>query len=518
MILMVFLSVSCHDELEKLPISNDSQDNFYTNLKELNIGLVGAYSTFRNTKDGYGEAFIKISTHGSHAVTSLHTNLKQNTYARYTFDNTEESLERVWRSSYKLIYRTNQVIDRSESIPVLEVEERLKTRYIAEAKFLRALCYFNLVRFWGDIPLVTKELTNLSDTSKPRTSADLIYDQIIEDLKFAEENLYNAHWVSADTPSYSEADLGRATIGAAKGLLSKVYLTRATLNIDTTGIDDEFYTLAYDKTKEVMLSGHYELDPNYGGLFKISGESSHEWMFQVQFDDALLAPGVWGGVNNPGGQNGAIDKGFGRTNATYDLINSYEADDPRLTHNVSLGRLDSDNSIIPSAEQRYAYCYKYRFDIAPISQFKTSINAPVLRYADIVLVFAEACARIGGLDTEMFDALDLIRSRARGTGTAPIAVDRTLTGEALYEEIFWERARELCFEGKTKFDVMRFGVDKFMEEVSDELVYKDVFTGELEDPSKKWSTWANKVETKHILYPIPESEMRGNSLITDTNW
>tara|TARA_B110000093_G_C12859961_1_gene362971 strand:- start:545 stop:1027 length:483 start_codon:yes stop_codon:yes gene_type:complete len=155
------------------------------------------------------------------------------------------------------------------------------------------------------------------------------------------------------------------------------------------------------------------------------------------------------------------------------------------------------------------------------------MNAPILRYADIVLVYAEAAANLG-LDGDAFDALDMIRNRARGSqnfalnnanfvpsaGTFPLAVDRLLTGDALFDEIMWDRAKELCFEGTSKFDVFRLGETKFLELMQGQQWDTDLSkdTNPLKDVP-----WANNVQPKHIIFPIPEAEIRGNKFISSSD-
>jgi len=519
--LLLVLVSACHSDLDRLPQSNLSQDNFYNDLTELEIGLAGVYDVMAKTKDGYGEGFIKMGVHGSHVATTFVGATKQNTQAWFTFDNSEESFNRVWGSAYKLIYRANQVIDRAALLGA--ADDVLKNRMVAEAKFLRALMYFNLVRFWGDVPLIKEELTNLNNASSPRVSSKEIYDFIIEDLIFAEANLFNASWVASDKPSYSEADLGRATIGAAKGMLAKVYLTIASYPLK----EEAYYKMAYDKAKEVVSAGDYVLDNEYATLFTLEGEGSREWMFQVQHDYDLLQPGVWGGVNSPGGNKKALDWGNGRTTATLELLNHYDIEDPRFIHNIAQGKMNADNSIKFNKNQNQSYSHKFRFSTKSVSSFNTSMNVPVLRYADVVLVYAEAAANLG-LDGDAFDALDMIRNRARGSqnfdlnnvdflpsaGTTPLAVDRSLTSDALFDEIMWDRAKELCFEGTAKFDVFRLGETKFLELMQGQQWDTDLSkdTNPLKDVP-----WANNVQPKHTLFPIPEAEVAGNKFISSSD-
>ena len=137
------------------------------------------------------------------------------------------------------------------------------------------------------------------------------------------------------------------------------------------------------------------------------------------------------------------------------------------------------------------------------------MNAPILRFADVILVYAEAAAELG-LDSDAHDALDLILTRAQNGGSYPALVDRSLTGDNLKEFIFWERARELCFEGHGKFDVVRAGLDKFMAEVKGQ----EETTGE-GDPSKtKVVGWSDNVQPYHMLFPIPAAEIESNPNMT----
>ena len=163
-----------------------------------------------------------------------------------------------------------------------------------------------------------------------------------------------------------------------------------------------------------------------------------------------------------------------------------------------------------------------------MSPFSSSINAPVLRFADVVLIYAEAAANIG-LDGDAFDALDMIRNRARNSGildidnvsllpsagTAPLAVDRTLSGDLLLDEIMWDRAKELVYEGTSRFDVIRLGEVKFLEEVKGQMWDTDLSKDT--NPLKPYP-WPDIIEAKHVLFPIPEAEMRGNKLIGENNY
>lgn len=499
--LLLATVTSCHSDLDTVPLSTLSPENFFNNVEESELAVNGVYD---GLTPHYQQHYIKMSDHGSHVSTSvLLTNFNQNLYAFYSLDNSDVGLKTTWATAYTTIYRANTVISRVE---MLESDDPVKNRIIAEAKFLRALSYFNLVRFFGDVPLILEELVDFSDVNKPRVASRLIYDAIIDDLQYAEQNLYHASWVADDNhPSYGSGELGRATIGAAKGLLSKVYLTMASYPLRETA----FYQLAYNKADEVITDGHYQLDSEYTNLFTYEGESSHEWMFQIQYVAVEEQGSQWGGVHNVPGNSQAISRGFGRMSPTMKFTNSYDQNDPRFLHNIAKGTLKPDGSVQYKKSSRKWYCYKYRFSTQPIGRFQTDMNAPVLRYGDILLVFAEAANELG-LDSNAHDALDVLLARAQGGGASPALVDRNLMGVDLKEFIFWERGRELCFEGGSKFDIVRAGSDKFIDEVKGQEETLDET-----NPSRTQEVdWSDNVQSYHVLMPIPEAEMSANTSMT----
>ncbi|TLX74347.1 RagB/SusD family nutrient uptake outer membrane protein [Labilibacter sediminis] len=519
MAVLLLTVTACHDDLEQFPNSSYTSDDFFNNLGEFEIAVNGIYNTMTPAKGVFGEEFIKLSMHGSHSVTTFHANAIQNQYGQFTFDNSDKGLYNIWQTNYTMIARANQVLSRFDGFQVDSAKDiRLKQRLKGEAKFLRALGYFNLVRFWGRVPIILDEFKYDSESNNPRMPIKDVYDVIIEDLEYAEDSLYHAHFSPA-SEKYPESDLGRATVGAAKALLAKVYLTMAGAPLNMT----EYYQDAYDKALEVKNDGEYALESNYGSLFTIEGEKSKEWIFQVQHNYDFLRGGVWGGVNGPAGNSAAIDKSFARTNPTLNLIESYDYRDPRFIHNIAPGILNADNSIKYNKLHKKWYPHKFRFSVKPVAGFKTDMNVPVLRYADVILILAEAAANIG-LETEAYDALDMIISRAQSGTAYPALVDRTLTADDLDYFIMWERARELCFEGHGKFDIFRYGQEVFEREVIGQQEATFDPKPSVDDEgynyypiaNTKTVKWNNRIVTPmHLLYPIPEAEMSTNSAVAD---
>lgn len=507
---------SCHDDLDLLPKSNITPENFFNTLEEAEIAVNGMYDVFHQQ---YFQYYVKLTDHASHVSTTNLTNFNQNKFAHFTFSSGESDLEITWLSAYQGIYRANVIINRIEDISLggnsenQQEREQFKNRLKAEALFVRALLHFNLVRFFGDIPLIIEELEDFENTSavfNSRTPSNLVYDQIIEDLQFAEQHLYIPSWASGEQPSYLGDDKGRATIGAAKGLLAKVYLARAGWPLN----DASYMQAAYDKAKEVVDLGHYMLDSNYHYILSPAGESSHEWLFMAEFDAEALQGSVYGGVQNPSGPGAARDRGFGRLAPTLQFYRQFDQDDARIT-SIAKGPFRANNTINEKTNFKTQWkSYKYRFDVQPDARFLTDMNAPILRYADVLLIHAETANALGFQD-EAITSLNLIRERARNFGaaldsnlygTAPIDLTNSYTQEELADIIFWDRAKELCFEGHSRFDLVRAGEDRFISELSSQTTMTNINNAGSEKPLD----WIVNLQPFKMLFPIPEAEVGAN--------
>lgn len=514
--LMLALFNSCIADLNQEPVSSITIDQFFNTLDEAEIAVNGIYDVFGTQ---YFQYYIKMTDHGSHVSTTFQANQNQNKFAFYTFNSGDKDIKDIWFSAYKGIYRANMLLNRIDDIdydPADVNAERFKTRLKGEAKFVRALLYFNLVRFWGDVPLVTEELMDFNDGAnvyRARSDSKLIYDQIISDLQDAEQMLYHASWVSSDdAPSYSEGDRGRATIGAAKGLLAKVYLTRASVPLNEV----EYMQDAYDKSLEVINDNHYELDADYHHILSPDGEDSREWLFMAEFNYGAFQGSVYGGFQNPTGNAASMDYGFGRVSPSLRFYNKFDQADARIT-SIAKGKFNADNSIKEVNNTKQWKSYKYRFQIKPPGRFITDMNAPILRYADILLINAEAANELG-METPALTSLNEVLERARNFGTnldsslygaAPLDVLAGNSQEDLREIIFWERAKELAFEGHSRFDLIRAGEAKFLEELSEENQKWSSNYNSAPDGNKTQS-WVSNVATYKMLFPIPESEIGSN--------
>jgi hypothetical protein len=407
-------------------------------------------------------------------------------YDSFTHTPTQEGLSSYWNGLYVGVKRANVVIEKISSITM---DENLKTRYIAEAKFIRGLIYFDFVRSWGGVPLVT---TTDPPLKLQRSSAEEVYALIIQDLTFAMDNL-------PLKSGYQGANLGRATKGAAQALLSRVYLFRHDF------VNAEKYAL------DVINSAEYRLEQIYTDANGINGNNGTESVFEV---GAIQSENTGGGGNqyaNTQGVRGTPNRGWGFNRPSCDLRNSFTAGDPRYNGTViNLG--DTIDGVLilgdgqtPKITKAWngtdsvtieIQCYNRKVWVPgdnTITQW--GHHRRLIRYADVLLMAAEALNE-NNKPGDALIYLNEVRKRAR-QGNNSILPDITTTNQSeLREIIFAERRVELAMEGWRFWDLVRTGR---APQALDSLGF---------------------VAGKHELLPIPQSEIdiSEGSLVQNPNW
>lgn len=364
-------------------------------------------------------------------------------YDRFQHIATEGSLMSWWSVLYQGIKRANVVI---EKVAVISMDENLKARYLAEARFLRALFYFDLVRAWGDVPRVSQVD---APATLERTPSSLIYDFIVNDLSVAIESL-------PGKSGYAATDLGRATKGAAKALLGKVYLYK------------KDYVNAEKFLLEVINSGEYSLMPAFVDANSKAGEFGAESVFEV---GAIGVEGLENGgaqYGNVQGVRGAPNRGWGFNRPSLDLMNTFEADDPRKEATIIyLGEVLDGVTIVGDVntpdETRDGSGNLLEIECYNEKVWTPGINVPtqfdhnrrLIRYADVLLMAAEVLNN-NGKDAQALVYVNMVRERARG-GNGTILPDISATGTTLGDLIFHERRVELALEGHRFWDLVRTG-------------------------------------------------------------
>ncbi|UYQ91144.1 RagB/SusD family nutrient uptake outer membrane protein [Chitinophaga horti] len=256
---MLLMLTACEKKLDIASVSNLTNATYYKTPEDAKAAL-GACYKFMGVLDPFADLVMSDD-----AVPFLSGAADRVTLWRYNLTPSNVFFA-VYAGAYAGINRSNIVIDR---VPGITMDEALKERYIAEAKVLRALHYFNLVRLFGGVPISIKETAALEGLNAPRNTADEVYALIEKDLKEAEGVL---------PPRYNAADAGRMTSGAAKGLLAKVYLTRA-----GSTKSSPFWAQAAAKAKEVIDQGVYDLYDNYADAFALSARGGKENMIEMQY-------------------------------------------------------------------------------------------------------------------------------------------------------------------------------------------------------------------------------------------
>ncbi|HMG70566.1 MAG TPA: RagB/SusD family nutrient uptake outer membrane protein, partial [Gemmatimonadaceae bacterium] len=361
-----------------------------------------------------------------------------------------------------------------------------RNRVLGEAHYLRALMYFQLVRMFGDVPLMDKEAKSVADAQIPRTPAAEVYALIVSDLQTAMNDL---------PPSYSGADLGRATSGAATSLLAKVYLNQ------------KDYNNAAKYAGQVMSSGSYSLNARWLDNFKISLEYTNpESIFEINYGAPEQTPGVVGSVQTlftlPSGFPGGDAYGLIQVNP--DLIALYSTNDQRgngatyMTSPYTTALGETVTWGVPNGAAFHKWIDETDSkDMTARSWQQMPNNWIIQRYADVVLIYAEA-VNSGGTATNgsAEAALNQVRSRAGIPGVSGLGA------AALTDSIRVERRREFAFEGQRWFDLSRWGIlDAVVQAKTAQM--QTLFPGE---------TGVHGAPSN--LFPIPDGQINSNGKLT----
>lgn len=400
-------------------------------------------------------------------------------FLRYTSENT--FVTSMWQINYSGIQRANIAIN---NIGGITMDKALQSRLIGEASFLRALYYFNLVRFYGDVPLILK-LEKLGDALIGRSPKKDVYGQIIKDLQFAEANL---------PKKYNSSDIGRATSGAAKILLGKVYLTM-----------NEFQKSA-DKLAEVVDNESaygYGLHTNFKDNWLIATENGKEMVFSVQM---MQSPGTPNGqmvLQGPkysvpgGGIPGLV--GNEADIPTMDLYRQYISGDTRKEVTFKL------DYISPANGKKYTSSIplfgKY-FEEGESIAANGDVNFHILRYSDALLMYAEALNETGKT-AKATEVLNRVRARAFKGNSENYS---GLSQAGFRDKVYLERRLELANEGQRWFDLVR--TKRFVN------VMKAHGTLEAKLAEKNKTVITANAKDYQILYPIPQREIDLNKSMT----
>lgn len=486
--------LACTD-LEEQVFSEASPANFYGNIADAEAAIIPIYEALNRPVALWDFGMLSLTF-----MPAPHTQSRvpwREAWANYTTSASDGvSLPRVWNAIYRAVFRANAAIVNLENKTFEDANDEARRQVlIAEAKWLRAWNYFNLVRLFGKVPMPLSPATNTDEAQLAGSSLATIYDQIISDLQAAETALPTAPRAGGDT--------GRPIQGTAKFLLAKVYLTMAGQPLN----DVSKMSLAHSKIKEVIdgASGYgYELLASYEDAIRV--DNNAERIFAVQQTQAVTSQGtalsfVWGGPNWPWGNGGQYHGGC--TRAFYE---SYEATDVRRDvswaytyvgrngHTMVYGGpgIDTDgdgkdsnydlNEATGIAPNKYHDADQGCCDGDP--------DILIYRYADALLMYAEAENALNGPTAEAYAYLNMLRTRGGASTFDPAG---GLTKDQFQELIYNERFLELSFEFHEVFDMRRLGKIQDAIEANPEAIAK-----------------GTSYKPAFELWPIPLSEIQAN--------
>jgi len=471
LVLSLMLSACSQKFLDLNPISAGATDTFYKTADDIRNALNGAYGSLQ-AGGVFGNSYVFGDVASDNTVPPASGSVTdQDEFDRFYIRTTNPFLSGRWNDSYAAIARFNTILDKVGGVTM---DETLKGRYVAEVKFLRALVYFNLVRTFGDVPLVLKPITNPEEGyAYSRTPKAEVYAQIEKDLSEAQTVL---------PVSYPASDLGRVTVGAAKALLGKVYLT------------EKKYPETVAKLKEVIDLGVYDILPNYADVFRVNNKNNKESVFDVQYKSGGSNEGnSWPNSFAPENSGNAVIAfgGGGNNQPTVDLINAYEPGDKRKDASLATSYVNASGQTIP-----YNFVKKY-YD-TPATNGDNGNNIPVIRYADVLLMYAEALNEVGyQANGEAFTYLNRIRNRAGlPSKTATDIPDQPAFRLAMEQE----RRVEFAFEGQRWYDLVR----------TDRAI--PVLNGK-----KSQIRLVNPLTENNLVVPIPQSQIDINRNVIQQN-
>jgi hypothetical protein len=464
-------------KLDENPSSVIVAQQFYKTASDATSAVNAAYSTLNSDPAGdfplYGRQLNLLVENGSdnQVYSPSNTNPDVRALGTATYISSNSRVQKVWQQLYYGINRANIAID---NIPAIQMDSTLRDRLVRESKFIRGLLYFNLVRLYGAVPLVLHNPTTINPSALlvGRTSVDSIYLQIVSDLKDA-TNL---------PKSYSGTDLGRATAGAAHTLLAKVYLTR------------QNWTDALTQLNIVINGGYgYALFPSYYDAFQKATKNGKEHIFSAQFETNL------GAVNS----TQYLSQSFISFNtqtwpidvpADSSLYRLFSATDTRraVTFYNSVYNAATGQTVVYS-NQYVPYFNKFvDYSLTPLTtQAQSGINYPILRYADVLLMYAEAQNELsGGPTADAYAAINQVRTRANVPN-----LTASLNQSDFRDSVFLERRKEFIQEGHRWFDLVRQGGTTLVDALH-------------KIPAK------SAASAKNTLFPIPLVEVQLNSKLT----
>ena len=491
-IAFLFILASCSKDLNQIPISTATTSTFYQQPSDFIQGVNAVYNSLR----GYPDRLLNLSEIRSDNIYGVSVTVRDwdpiNNFSPGIAPNVY--VEEAWNADFNGIFKANTIIDQINKNSSFVGSAALATRLTAEARYLRAFFYFDLVRYFGKVPVIDHPVVASEANSIGRNSVADVYKFIIADLQYAIANLPLNY--SGAFPSYSATDVGRATKYAAEGTLAQVYMARSgpTYSIEGPGMASNEWGLAMPLIQDIISSGLFSMNTNFANIFSYTNQSptttgNKEAVFDVMYvsgqSPVLGATYVWGLTPN----NYFTSLGIPNSNGSLEiipvstnLVNAYETGDVRKSFTIlTTGFTSGGSTEVRPFFKKYLDVTKY----PAASRFDWGENFIALRYTDIMMMKAECILNgaSGGTQADVDAIVNSVRTRAG----LPSKTNVTLA------QLFDERRKEFADEGSRWFDLQRSGA--LLTTMNAWIAAEDV--------QKRISP----VVANYVIYPVPQSQL-----------
>lgn len=539
---IAFLSGACSDFLDEKVFSQTEAGKMYRTYEEADQAAMGMYKVF-SANGGMNSRWQALLTYGTDEARCYYQNAKidDQFYKVSNFSHTagDTHITNMWSTIYMGIGLANDVWQKVTAMTGI-TEER-KQPLLAEAAFMRAYLYFTLVQLWGPVRLTTEapNYDNVVERHVTRASIEKVYEQITTDIEYAKLYL----------PVTRDSGMaGRPTRYSAYGMAAKIYLTMASgSRFGVAGHEcfdpATYYGLAKENAAAVMDDAEcpYNLVDDYESVFLMSNKHNPEILFEACFE--ITGPGSqWpkmGGPKNEGGNTaysystyGPTGRGYLRpsvylatsvygvalsVNASTGDVTAESSDDVRYDCNIVRYAVGKNGERVHKNNCEHWIAHKFSLrtsDMAGFTWTTVPMNHPILRYADVLLIYAEAAGMLDLADQSAYDALNRVRQRARRKGTTPEYLKDWKIGDltdidAFMDAVLDERMRELCFEGHRRLDLLR--TSRLFKALDQMKAADESLSPKLAERAVKcdWTQqlYGSNVKAYHVLFPIPQSEM-----------
>lgn len=474
---VVSLLGACEKKLDQLPISSATTEQFFTTENDFIQASNTVYNSLRtypdrqlNLSETRSDNLYAVSDGGVRdweGINSFHRTIASNPY-----------VIEAWSTNYNGIFRANLLISQLHLNGGVISDAALRSRLEGEAKFLRALYYFDLIRWYGKVPLIDTVVSPQQALEIGRNPVSEVYDLVISDLQFAIDNL---------PETYPASEKGRATKNAARGILALVHMTRSgpTYDIEGPGLGVDEWSQALTLIEEIIGSSKYAFLAKYEDIFDFDNENNAEVLFDVQYQSLfnpvlgatfpwLLVPDDWFRSQGKSVQGGLTIRPISK-----DLLNAYAANDVRKAFSIQNGYVYNN-----VAETRSFFVKYVDISKVPANRIDWPINFIVLRYTDILMMKAE-CILHGapGSQADVDAIVNQVRNRA---GLGPVS-------NVTLPQLMEERRKEFAAEGSRWHDLVRSGL---VTTVMPAWITAEDVQHQMQPFNKNY-----------ILYPVPQSEL-----------